>query len=149
MKTTVLLADAAQMDASGKAHALGLGWTVTTTPTPPAAVVALIEVDWHETNTRFNISIELEDEDGQPVMVPGPVGELVQLMAKAEFEAGRPPGLPQGTSLSVPFVVPVGGGIPLVAGKRYRWRVENSGQPGDDLGVSFYVRENPNPVPAI
>lgn len=140
MRTIVLLADAAQTDTAGKLHALGLGWTVTSTPTPPAAVIAIVEVEWTETNMPYKIDFDLVDEDGHPVTIPGPMGESIALHFESEFELGRPPGLVPGTPLTVPFAVPLGAGIPLAPGKRYRWRVLNSGQPGDDIGASFYVR---------
>ncbi|THG33005.1 DUF6941 family protein [Naasia lichenicola] len=139
MKTIVLLADSAQTDSQGKIHALGLGWSFTGSPTPPAAIVVLIEVDWNETNRRYKLEADLVDEDGQPVLVPGPFGH-VPMHFEAEYELGRPPGVIPGTPLSIPMAVPISGGMALTPGKRYTWVVKNSGQPNDELGVSFSIR---------
>lgn len=143
MRTTVLLADSAQTDLQGKVHALGLGWSVTTSPTPPAAIVTLVEVDWNEANQKYKIEFDLVDEDGHPVELANPFGEPEKLHFEAEFEMGRPPGIPPGTPLVMPFTVPIGPGLPLQPNRSYRWKVTNSGQPGDDLGLSFYVRSAP------
>ncbi len=136
----MLLADSAQADVSGKAHALGLGWNIASTPTPPMALLLLIEVGWNEANERHRISAELHDEDGSPVLVPGDGGVHVPIRFEGDYEVGRPPGSVPGMPLGIPIVINVGPGIPLQSGKRYRWHVENSGEPGADLSVGFFVR---------
>ena len=140
MRTQILLVDAAQADQSGKAHALGIGWNVTGTPTPPMALLILIEVGWHEANQRHSLRAELQDEDGHPVLIASDTGEDTRVVIQAEYEVGRPPGSVPGVPLNMPIVFNIGGGIPLVAGRRYRWQVENSGQPDTDLSLGFYVR---------
>lgn len=135
-----MLADAAQADPSGKAHALGLGWNITGTPTSPMALLLLVEVGWNEANQRHRISAELHDEDGAPVLFPGENGELVPIRFEGDYEVGRPPGSIAGMPLGIPIVMNIGPGIPLQSGCRYRWHVENSGEPGADLSVGFYVR---------
>lgn len=142
MRTQVILTDAAQADQFGKAHALGIGWNVTGTPTPPMALLMLVEVDWHEANQRHSILAELRDADGRPVSINGDASAPATVRIEGEYEVGRPPGSVPGVPLSIPIVFNIGGGIPLVQGRRYRWHVENSGQPGADLSVGFYVRES-------
>jgi hypothetical protein len=145
VKITVLLADAAQVDPSGKAHALGLGWTETGTPTPPMALLLLVEVEWHEANTPHHLVAELHTQDGQLVLVQGEEGaESVRF--DADIEVGRPAGLPHGSPLNVAFAVNVGAGVPLEAGERYRWRVTTTAEPDDDFGVSFLVRADEEPT---
>ncbi|GAA1223264.1 hypothetical protein GCM10009655_23150 [Rhodoglobus aureus] len=134
-----MLADSAQADQAGKAHALGLGWSVTTTPSLPMALVILIEIDWTEANQKHHITAELVDADGHSFMVVGPTGELTPIRFDADFEVGRPPGLPHGSPLAMPLAVNIGGGLPLLPEQRYRWKVTNTGQPGADLGASFSV----------
>ena len=67
MKVMLLLADSAQVTPDGaKVHALGLGWDLTGSPTAPMAVVALIQVPWHETNLQHHFVIMLRDVQGFP-----------------------------------------------------------------------------------
>lgn len=140
MRATVLLADAAQTDPQGKVHALGLGWTVTSSPTPPMALVVLIEVDWTESNRKFPFRAELLTADGHPVTTQTPLGEQ-PVTLEGDFEAGRPPGIPAGTPLAIPFAVNLGPGFPLVHGQRYEWRVHLDGRTEESWAASFLVRE--------
>lgn len=137
MKTTILLADSAQADQLGKAHALGLGWSVTTSPTPPMALVLLFEVDWNEANIRHHITVELNDSDGRPVLLPGAGSPL---RFEADIEVGRPVGTPEGSPLGLPMAINIGPGLELTPGQRYRWVVTNTGQPDADLSVGFAVQ---------
>jgi ABC-type uncharacterized transport system ATPase subunit len=58
------------------------------------AIALKLEVPWDRTNVQHSLLLELLDEDGDLVMVPGPEehGE-VPLQVTGEFEAGRPPGI--------------------------------------------------------
>ena len=91
MRVHVLLADSAQADPSGKVHALGIGWTVTSSPTPPAALIAMVWVDWNESNQKFNLVGSLVDGDGNLIEVEGPDGRG-PITFGGELEAGRPRG---------------------------------------------------------
>jgi hypothetical protein len=137
VKVTVLVADAAQ-ELGGKIYALGVGWSVIPTPTPPHALIILIDVDWTETNRRFNLRAELVDSDMQPVMVQTGVGEQ-PVQIEGEVEVGRPAGLPPGSSIRVPFVASFGP-LVLVAGSRYEWRVTINGEREEDWSEGFHVR---------
>lgn len=139
MRIHVLLADAAQADPSGKVHALGLGWTVTGTPSPPAALIAMVWVDWHEANRRFNLTGSLVDTDGTPVEVDGPNGPE-PISFNGELEAGRPPGLPHGTPQMLPLVVNLSAGMQLRPGHRYEWRVTIDTEPQTIGLVGFLIR---------
>jgi hypothetical protein len=123
LRAHLLLADSAQTDASGKVHALGLGWSATVTPTPAQALVALFEIDWHEANEVFHFVIQLLDTDGVPVLGPGPAGPT-PLVVEGDMEAGRPPGLPQGSHMVLPVTVNILPGIALTPGARYEWRLD-------------------------
>ena len=136
VKAHLFLADSAQADPTGKLHALGLGWTMTVTPTPPAAVVALIEVEWSESNQPFHVTLELLDADGERVSIPGPIGPS-ELVIEGDMETGRPPGHPHGTSQFVPLTLNVAGGMPLQVGQRYQWRLSIDGEAREAVG--FYV----------
>jgi hypothetical protein len=101
MEARIFLADAAQVDSLGKVHALGLGWSTTITPLPAQAVVILIKVPWNQANRAHKLRAELLTQDGQPVTIPGPVGDH-PVTIEGDFEAARPPGLPAGTPLDLP-----------------------------------------------
>jgi hypothetical protein len=84
-----MLADAAEV-VGGKLYLLGGGWDRLTVndrfPHTRAVAVALaLEVPWDETNQRHQITVTIETLDHE---------QLAQL--GAEFECGRPPGIPQG-----------------------------------------------------
>jgi hypothetical protein len=145
LKAHLFLADSAQSEQSGKLHALGLGWTTTVTPTPPAAVVALVEVEWTESNHPFHIKLELLSADGELVMLPGPLG-MNAMQIEGDLETGRPAGLPHGTSQFVPLTINLAGGMPLQVGQRYQWRLTI----GESLieTIGFYVHAELPQTPA-
>lgn len=138
MDAQILLADAAQASPDGKVHALGLGWSTTTTPLPPQAVVVLIKVPWDVTNDKHLAVVELVGSDGEAVQFPGPLGAQA-VKVEAEFETGRPPGIPKGTPIDVPLTFTVGGGMPLAPG-RYVWELTIDGEKKDGWQAAFLVR---------
>lgn len=141
MKAVILLADAAQSE-SGKTHALGLGWNVTGLPTPPMALVVLIDVPWNETNTKHKLTIDLVDADGKVVSLgQGPLGAET-LHLEAEFEAGRPPGIPPGSPIRSELAINIGPGLPLVPGQNYEFRMKINGKSTDSWLASFLIRPN-------
>lgn len=139
MDALIVLANSAESTSTGTVSALGLGWSITTTPTPPAAVILLINVPWDQTNLRHAMRLSLEDADGRDVMLgQTPAGEPAPLEIRAEFEVGRPAGLPHGTPLDQAMPISIGPGLELAAGERYQWRLSI-----DDVEVavrSFLVR---------
>lgn len=145
MKATLILADSGQTDPAGKLHALGLGWSVTSTPTPPITLLALIDCPWDQANVKHQFVIELLDADGHVVSFntdafgsPQPAVRI-----EAEFEAGRPPGIPAGTPLRQPFSLTLGPGVPLVAGQKYEFRLTIDGEVMDSSLSTFLVRPAP------
>ena len=141
MKAILLLADAAQQDANGKVHALGVGWAVTSTPTPPIALIVVVDCEWSETNIKHTISVELVDADGQPVLVGHtPQGEPTPLTVEAELEVGRPAGLPPGTAIRNHLVINFAPGMPLDPGQKYTFRLTVDGEPQDSWASTFYVQ---------
>ncbi|MGH3853271.1 MAG: DUF6941 family protein [Pseudonocardiaceae bacterium] len=129
---------AAQTDsATGKIHMLGAGWTITGSPTAPHAVALMIKVLWDCTNQKLPVRVELVTGDGQPVTIPGPTGPQ-PVISQIDLEAGRPPGIAPGSTLSAVFAVNMAS-IPLSPGL-YEWRASVDGR---TQGGSFQVMASP------
>lgn len=125
MKVAIYLADYAQADQAGKVNAIGFGWTTIASPLGPFAVVVLIDFEWTESNVPHDVQCELLNEDGAPVITPGPLGpQPVQFGARVE--TGRPPGAIHGTGQRTPLAINIGAGMALDPG-RYEWRVTVTG----------------------
>lgn len=101
-RASILLCDAAQVQ-SGKLFVLGGGWSriLKLQPALTMALAVRIEVPWHESNRRHQLRIRLLDQDGAPVRPPDlPLDAGAEgFEIHGEFEAGRPPGLAQGSFL--------------------------------------------------
>jgi hypothetical protein len=97
----VFLADAAE-SLGGKLYVLGGGWDrllipqFPGQPIKPIAVALSINVPYTHTNKKFSLGLELIDAEGTQI------GDSLQ---GAQFEAGRPPGLPQGASQNIPIAI--------------------------------------------
>jgi hypothetical protein len=85
----VLLSDHSEA-VNGKLYMIGGGWNVLRLPELPhdwAFHIGLgIDVEWHETNDPHELVVAIQDPDGIEL------GEGLT----ANFETGRPPGMPQG-----------------------------------------------------
>ncbi len=139
MEAHLLLADFAQGDGTGKVSAIGLGWSVTTSPTPHHSLVVVLKVGWEEANNPHHMSLDLLTADGlHAVQVPSPVGAQ-PLRVEVDFEVGRPPGTPIGSSVDHSLAINVGPGLPLSAG-RYEWRMEIDGVQRGEWRAGFTVR---------
>lgn len=136
MKVTMLLADAAQV-ADGKLYVMGGGWSIARGLTPQALAMKL-EVPWDQANRAHSWSVELLNEDGDLVEVPGPNGDQ-PLRIEGKFEVGRPAGLKPGTPLDVPLAIYFGL-LPLQAG-RYTWRLSIDNKTDENWQISFSLFE--------
>lgn len=116
MEATLLLADYAVVQ-DGKLNLMGAGWTVAGHDVP-FAVAFIINVPWHEANRQHRWTLQLFDEDMQPVV--DDQGHPVKI--EATFEVGRPPGVPEGTPLDVLQAINFGG-LPLPGERRWDWRL--------------------------
>jgi hypothetical protein len=89
----LILADAAQVQGD-KLYLLGGGWSLIWAKDFPVqhqlAVAAAILVPWMDTNHKHQFRIRLRGEDGASFADVG-----------GEFEQGRPPGLPPGSTQRV------------------------------------------------
>jgi len=85
----LLLADHSE-SVNGKLYMVGGGWNVLRLPELPhewGFHIALgLDVGWDETNTHHDLLVNVHDPDGNEL------GEGLT----ANFETGRPPGMPQG-----------------------------------------------------
>jgi hypothetical protein len=86
----MILCDSAEVS-NGKLYLLGGGWnrlTVNSLQTKRSmSIAAAVRVPWFATNQRHSLEFKVETEDGK---------ELASV--KGEFEVGRPPGIPGGSS---------------------------------------------------
>jgi hypothetical protein len=122
----MMLADAAQA-VGGKLYILGGGFDRINMPTVPFGhkfdLAMLIEVPWVATNQPYQVVVELEDADGQPM----------GYRAEATMETGRPPGIRQGTSLTIPLAIPVV--AEFATAGRYFLRASINGRPANYAAI--------------
>jgi hypothetical protein len=139
VRVTMMLCDHAQV-AGGKLYLAGGGWTITSTPTQQSAVAVLFHIPWNETNRKVKFSLRLVSADGRTVTQPG-LGGSTPVEASGELEVGRPPGLPEGSTLVAPFAA----NIPplLLAPGRYVWQLQVDDRDHEDWQVSFLARQGP------
>ena len=142
MKLRLFLADSAEVREQ-LLFILGGGWSEVGPQPQPFALAGIIEVTWEETNNRRRLQFLIEDEDGHPLSVPTPTGEQ-PFRIEANFEVGRPPGAPPGSSFNVAIAVTV---APLqwTPGRRYIVKAVVDGETMDQ--VTFAVRPHPQPQP--
>lgn len=136
-RVTMLLCDHVEV-AEGKLFINGGGWWWITGQPMPFGVALLIGVPWGEANRQIHFDLRLVKEDGDPVNVHGPMGE-VPLQIGGDFEVGRPPGSTHGAHLSVPLAVnlpPIG----LPPGERLCWVLELDGRLDASWRLPFEVR---------
>jgi len=136
----MMLADAAQA-ADGKLNILGGGWNITGPDPNPSAIAIYAEVSWDLANMQHRWRLELMNSDGEPVMVPTPMGEQA-LVIEGVLEVGRPPGVTPGTGLGVPLAINLGP-IPLPPGGRYEWRLTIGDQSDENWRLPFSTRPAP------
>lgn len=103
VRVTLMLADYAAV-ADHKVTLVGGGWRFCATAPTLMALGGMAEVPWGETNRRHVLRIELTDGNGRAVRVATAAGEQ-PFEIRAEFEAGRPPGVASGTSFNIPIAV--------------------------------------------
>jgi hypothetical protein len=147
MRVTMMLADHAQV-ADGKLFISGGGWSSCGPGPTPCSVAVIFHVPWQHTNEKVQFGLRLIDEDGHPVIQPGPQGPQ-PVEVTGQFEAGRPPGMTPGTEIGVPMTF--GSVLHLPPGRRYTWVLEVSGESDDGWRLSFATRQAqpaPGPPPA-
>jgi hypothetical protein len=108
MEVDAFLADAAE-SVNGKIYAIGIGWNTIFAQTFPAthpriALGVTVHVPFTATNQQHRFSVHLEDGDGNHLLLGSavlPDGTEQELrVLGTNFNVGRPPLLPAGTSRS-------------------------------------------------
>jgi hypothetical protein len=139
MRVTMLLADAAQV-AEGKLNILGGGWDVCGPGPTPMAIAVKLEIAPSETRRKHTWSVELVDENGQPVFLDTAEGEKSAVTIHGQIERIRdrkspPPDEP----VSLRFVINMVP-LPLEPGSSYAWRLSIDNKTSRDWQVSFRTR---------
>jgi hypothetical protein len=117
---------------------MGGGWNVTGPAPASFALAGIVELEWHEANQPRRLRIELLTDDGRPVEVPTPIGQL-PVVIEANVEVGRPPGVPPGTSFNLPLAINVAP-MPIPPGGRFVWRFTIDGESRDEWRLPFLTR---------
>lgn len=137
---TLLLANHAEA-INGLLYLSGAGWTDHWRParppdaSPPVTHIGVgltVLVGWNEANQKFPLVLSLEDQDGREQI----------LRIEAEFEAGRPPGVPQGTDLRQ--VLALSGEVTFPHEGRYRL-VAQAGEATRSVSFQVHDAEPPRP----
>jgi len=123
---------------NGKLYMVGGGWNVLRLPELPhewGFHIALgLDVAWDETNQPHSLQVNIHDPDGVEL------GEGLQ----ADFETGRPPGMPAGQDQRL--VMSIGTQATFSAPGPHAAVVEVN---GEELGrARFYLAEAPQEPPA-
>lgn len=131
MKIGFLLLSDHSEAVNGKLYMTGGGWNVLTLPELPhewGFNIALgIDVGWDETNRRHSLTLGIHDPDGVQL------GESFS----AEFETGRPPGMPAGQEQRL--VMSIGTRATFTSAGPHAAVVEAN---GEELGrARFYLME--------
>ncbi len=118
---------------NGKLYAVGGGWNTLRLPEFPhewGFHIALgLDVSWDETNVRHELTVNIHDPDGVEL------GEGFS----AEFETGRPPGMPPGQEQRL--VMSIGTAATFTAPGPHAAVVQVN---GEELGrARFYLVEAP------
>ncbi|OAN37435.1 hypothetical protein [Microbacterium sp. H83] len=133
IRASITLADYVNIDGGGKANLIGAGIALLGfdpqqgVTTPFALYVRLISA--MPTTDQPAVEILLVDASGQPVMLPGPMGEgqAMRISQNVEFPPPAAPGvtIPSGALPSVAqFAINFANGLPLAPGHSYSWRVQ-------------------------
>lgn len=141
MRARILLADSAEVR-EGLLFMLGGAWDQAGPGSLPFAIAGVVEVEWEEANTKHTIEFAIDDEDGNPLMVPTLTGDQPFRLSQ-QFEVGRPPGFARGRSFNAPVALPIPP-LPWTAGRAYVLIVRINTVEHDR--VRFFIRPAP-PAP--
>ncbi len=140
IRTHLFLAESAQV-AEGKLFVLGGGIRGNAMPQPGLTMIMAIagsmDIPWGEHNKDHTLKVNIEDEEGAPYTVIGPVGNSTPLSITAQFRTGAPPQLPRGAAAAVPFAVQFP--LPILKQGTLLFRVSVDGRPTQNLAFTTVI----------
>lgn len=144
MQLNAMLCNYAEASADGKLYVTGAGITQTIAPPSGPFVIRLglgliVGVPYQATNHSHKLEINLIDEDGHRVQTPQGDGTLGDFNVTGDFNVGRPPGLPVGSTKNVPLAVNLTVEVPHPG--TYRFEISIDGTPLEEL--AFLVSAAP------
>jgi hypothetical protein len=98
------------------------------------SIVAIVYVDWLETNIRHTLMLQLYDAEGQLVR-SGPDNDSFRICLPVEI--GRPAGVPRGMTFKLPVALNLSG-LHIDPGV-YEWRVSLGDTRHADWNTSFLL----------
>jgi hypothetical protein len=158
IRVSLLIADYAAGDASGKANVVGAGAQLVSVDaqhgqTAPQSVLALLDVPPSLYEEEFVVTLALHDGVGELVQVPAPTGGTHALRVANVVKAPIPafsPGVyvPSRTVWGhAQVVLNFPTGLPLDRGQLYTWRLTIDTTSDPRWAVSFFVPgTDPGPV---
>lgn len=153
MKVTVLLADKGTPNAQqGTLNLLNVGWSQTSLRpagamfpggflTPPFAVAIFYEVDPRHCNHQIELVLELLNEDGHPVQIPGPTGPQ-DMKITQQMTVPSPAGMPMGSPGRGNSLIEIMPGLALAPGG-YEWRASLAAEHDENWSAHFRVLAPP------
>lgn len=109
----------------------------------PHVVAVFFEVELAKCNRPLVIEVELLDQDGHGVQVPGPTGPQ-ELKLTQQLVVTPPIGAPTAFPGHGNIVLELGPGLPLTHGI-YKWVVTIDGETKEDWSKQFFVPHPPTP----
>jgi hypothetical protein len=149
MKVDAFLADSAVVPPDGKLYAQGAGWNMLwcqNFPTRHArmCIGLVITVPWTATNHNHELSVHLEDGDGQTIKLgDGPEGEVKTI--GGNFNIGRPPVVAAGDDQLIAMAMTLDG-LEFDHPDRYLFVVSIDGTPLNRLPLRVGLLPNANPL---
>jgi hypothetical protein len=143
---TILLAKAANLDASGQVNALGMGWEIIgPSPLPGFVVIVKVTAPEEQREEQFNVRLQLLDSAGNAV-VWGQQDATETLDMRFEGETPPSATVPAGLRGAVAVILEIGPGLLLEPGI-YEWVVSVEGETQPHWRQPFYVRAKPDEFP--
>jgi hypothetical protein len=144
---TILLANAANLDASGQVNALGLGWSIIgPSPLPGFVVIVKVMAPEEQREERFNVRLQLLDSVGN-VVASGEQDSMEPLDVQFQGEPTSSAKVPAGLSGGAAVILELGPGLLLEPGI-YEWVVSIDGETQPHWRQRFYVRAKPDEFPS-
>ena len=144
---TILLANAANLDASGQVNTLGLGWSIIgPSPLPGFVVIVKVMAPEEQREERLNVRLQLLDSAGN-VVASEEQDAMEPLDVPLQVETVSSAAVPAGLKAGAFFILELGPGLLLEPGI-YEWVVSIDGETQPHWRQRFYVRAKPDEFPS-